>query len=58
MRYRPRLELKRTRKICIPVNDDEWMAIHLIALERNQTMTNYILKAINEKLKREGLKED
>lgn len=57
MKYRPRLETKRLKKVSFWMTEDEHLSLKIIATETRQTMTNLILKALNDRIKNIGLKE-
>ncbi len=50
MRYRFRADSKRFKKVSFWLSEDEHRALKQISLDTNQTMTNFILKALNDKL--------
>ncbi len=47
MKYRPRLDEKRIKKVSFWLTESEHKMLKLRAIEMNQTMTNIILIGIN-----------
>ena len=58
MKYRPRLESKRIKKVSFWMTEEEHMLLKIISTQTRQTMTNFILKALNDRIKKQGVEEE